>query len=225
MLNIVIADDHPLFRTALVATLTKTLTEVNLLEASDFSTLQKSIDHHSDIDLILLDLHMPGAEGFSVLVYLTAHYPQVPVIVVSAHEEPVVMQRAIDHGASGFLPKSSSSSIISEAIDAVLAGKLWLPAGFSSKKVIVDAEKNAATAFAALTPQQCRVAIMVYQGLLNKQIAHELHVTEATIKAHMTEIFKKFGVHSRTQIVLAVGQLAVSSQQFIDDIILADSEL
>ncbi|MGI1677677.1 MAG: response regulator transcription factor [Cellvibrionaceae bacterium] len=221
MLNIIVADDHPLFRTALVATLTKTLAKVNILEASDFTSLQKTIEHHSEIDLILLDLHMPGAEGFSVLVYLTAHFPQVPVIVVSAHEEPIVMQRSIDHGASGFLPKSSSSDTISEAIDAVLAGKLWLPKGFSSKRVIIDAEKNAATAFSALTPQQCRVAIMVYQGLLNKQIAHELKVTEATIKAHMTEIFKKFGVHSRTQIVLAVGQLAVSSPKLVDDVMVA----
>jgi DNA-binding NarL/FixJ family response regulator len=155
-------------------------------------------------------LHMPGAEGFSSIIFINAHYSHIPIIIISAHEESDIIRRAIDHGASGFLPKSSSAEDIYQAIDEVLKGGIWIPEHVSPQQSIADDELNAADAIASLTPKQFRVGSMVSQGLLNKQIAFELHVTEATIKAHMTEIFRKLGVHSRTQVVMMFGKLAIN---------------
>ena len=160
---------------------------------------------------------MPGAEGFSSLVFLMAHYPHIPVVIISAHEEAEIIRRALDHGANGFLPKSASPEQISEAIETVLEGGVWAPDNIADQTCAAEEELNTADALASLTPQQFRVANMVSQGLLNKQIAYELDVTEATIKAHMTEIFKKLGVHSRTQVAVVLNQLAVNPSQSLED--------
>lgn len=215
---IIIADDHPLFRTALSHTLQSGIPQARLIEAEDFGSLQARADAHPDAHLILLDLHMPGAEGFSALVYLTAHYPQIPVMVVSAHEEADIIHRAIDHGASGFLPKSASVDTIHTALSTVLAGGIWLPEGLAELSATREEELTVAEALASLTPQQFRVASMVSQGLLNKQIAYELGVTEATVKAHMTEIFKKLGVQSRTQAAVAMSQLAIHPSAAVEEL-------
>ena len=214
--TIVIADDHPLFRVALKGTLENQFDQPNLVEAEDFASLQEKLESTSDINLILLDLHMPGAEGFSALVFLIAQYPHIPVMIVSAHEEPEIMRRAVDHGASGFLPKSAPLEDMAEALSCVLNGELWLPEG-TPDAVATEEELNVADALANLTPQQFRVATMVSQGLLNKQIAYELNVTEATIKAHMTEIFRKLGVHSRTQAAVALSQMAVNPSVSLEE--------
>ncbi|NIB40232.1 response regulator transcription factor [Pseudomaricurvus alkylphenolicus] len=214
---IIIADDHPLFRSALSTTLSRELDQPVLVEAEDFNSLQSQVESHPSASLILLDLHMPGAEGFSALVYLTSHFPQIPVMIVSAHEEPEIIRRAMDHGACGFLPKSAPIETMSEALLTALKGGLWVPEGLSQAPIANDDELDIAEALANLTPQQFRVATMVSQGLLNKQIAFELNVTEATIKAHMTEIFRKLGVHSRTQAAVAIGQLAVHPTNSVAD--------
>lgn len=208
--NIIIADDHPLFRTALKSTLLAHMPSASIIEAEDLVSLQSSVELNSDTDLILLDLHMPGAAGFSSLIFLNANYPYIPVIVISAHEESEIIRRALDHGASGFLPKSSSADDIYQAIDQVLEGGVWIPEYVSDQPGAAEDEMDAADAIASLTPKQFRVATMVSQGLLNKQIAFELNVTESTVKAHMTEIFKKLGMNSRTQVVMAFGQLAIN---------------
>ena len=208
--DIIIADDHPLFRTALKGTLVTHIPNATFTEAEDLFSLQACIENNDKADLILLDLHMPGAEGFSSIIFINTHYPHIPIIVISAHEESDIIRRAIDHGASGFLPKSSSAEDIYQAIDAVLKGGVWVPEHVSNQQGIADDELNAADAIASLTPKQFRVGSMVSQGLLNKQIAFELNVTEATVKAHMTEIFRKLGVHSRTQVVMTFGQLAIN---------------
>ncbi len=215
--TIIIADDHPLFRAALCTTLDRELDKPLLIEAEDFNSLQACLDKNNSANLLLLDLHMPGAEGFSALVFLTAHYPPIHVILISAHEEPEIMRRAIDHGASGFLPKSSPMNTMNEALSTVLNGGLWVPEGLANEPYAKDEELTIAEAMASLTPQQFRVATMVCQGLLNKQIAYELSVTEATIKAHMTEIFRKLGVHSRTQAALAIEKLAIAPVSNPDD--------
>lgn len=208
--DIIIADDHPLFRTALKGTLLAHTPSVTITEAEDLLSLQACVENNTTANLILLDLHMPGAEGFSSIIFLNAHYPHIPIIVISAHEESDIIRRAIDHGASGFLPKSSSADDIYQAIDEVLNGGIWIPEHVSNQQGIADDELNAADAIASLTPKQFRVGSMVSQGLLNKQIAYELNVTEATVKAHMTEIFRKLNVHSRTQVVMTFGQLAIN---------------
>lgn len=207
--HIIVADDHPLFRSALSGTLLREFPDVCIHEAQDLSSLQLQVEHNEQAHLILLDLHMPGAQGFSGLIFLVAHYPHIPVIIVSAHDQPEIIRRATDHGASGFLPKSSGIDDMVEAIQTVLKGGVWMPKNVSMSDSSNPSEMDFAQALAQLTPQQFRVANMVSEGLLNKQIAYELGVTEATIKAHMTEIFRKLGLHSRTQVVKAMSALAV----------------
>ncbi|NVK39287.1 MAG: response regulator transcription factor [Gammaproteobacteria bacterium] len=207
--SIIIADDHPLFRSALCAALQQDVPNAQIIQAHDLPSLQEKVEQHDDAQLILLDLHMPGAEGFSGLVFLVAHYPHIPVVIVSAHDQGDVVRRAMDHGASGFLSKSSSIEEMEQAINMVLNGGVWMPTHVSQNSASSANEMNIAQALGQLTPQQFRVASMVSQGLLNKQIAYELNVTEATIKAHMTEIFRKLGLHSRTQVVKAMSELAV----------------
>ena len=210
--TVIVADDHPLFRAAIKEALEADQGETRFLEASSFESLQKLVDEQEDVDLVLLDLHMPGVSGFAGLVYLCKRYPSVPVVIISANEDPVVIQRALEHGAAGFIPKSSSIDTITGAIAAVLMGEIWSPDSSTSnlpgKNVseIVLAER-----MAQLTPQQFKVLMMMSQGLLNKQIAYELSVSEATVKAHVTAIMSKLGVSNRTQAVLAANQLSVSN--------------
>ena len=208
MREILIADDHPLFRDALRRTVAQILPDAKLLEADTVDNLSELAQRHQQAELVLLDLNMPGAHGFSALVYLRAAFPTLPILIVSAREDPALMRRALGHGASGFIPKSADVEQIGKAINAVLDGDTWLPPGVSSTAVSLDPEEEAlASKVAELTPQQYRVLTMVCNGLLNKQIAYELNVSEATIKAHMTAILRKLGAHSRTQAVLLAGKL------------------
>ena len=208
--TVIVADDHPLFRTAIKEALEAEQGETNFLEASSFESLQKLVDEYRDVDLVLLDLHMPGVSGFAGLVYLCKRYPSVPVVIISANEDPVVIQRALDHGAAGFIPKSSSIDTITQAIGAVLMGEIWSPATTQADLPGSNVSETAlAERMSKLTPQQFKVLMMMSQGLLNKQIAFDLGVSEATIKAHVTAIMGKLGVTNRTQAVLAANRLAV----------------
>ena len=212
MPTVLVADDHPLFREALRNAVARALPTATIREAESVDALYALIERESDSDLLLLDLNMPGAHGFSALVHLRAHYPQLPVMVVSAREEPAVMRRALDHGAVGFLPKSADAGTLGEAIDAVLAGDRWAPASALKAPAAGAEEHDAAQRVRDLTPQQFRVLQMLGDGLLNKQIAYELGVSEATIKAHMTAILRKLGASNRTQAVLIAGKLAIDPE-------------
>jgi DNA-binding NarL/FixJ family response regulator len=152
-----------------------------------------------DADLLLLDLNMPGTQGFSALVHLRAAHPQLPVAMVSAREEPAVMRRALDHGAMGFIPKSSDAATLATALQQVLDGERWVPDAALKAAPIADDERAIAARVRELTPQQFRVLQMLGAGLLNKQIGYELGVSEATIKAHMSAILRKLGANNRTQ--------------------------
>ena len=207
--SILVADDHPLFRQAITTSLQSLFDSPNFSEADSFWSLQELLNQQTEIDLLLLDLMMPGAEGFGVLAFLNAHYPEIPVIVVSACEQPEIMRRAIDHGAAGFLPKSTPVEEIASAVTQVLKGGLWIPDVARNARPTSSEELESAKTLASLTPQQFKVASMVRRGLLNKQIAYELSVTEATVKAHMTEILRKLKVNSRTQAAMIVDKLAV----------------
>jgi DNA-binding NarL/FixJ family response regulator len=211
--RIIVADDHPLFREALQQALAPRMPGVGFIEAESFDSLQAAVSEYEDADLVLLDLEMPGAHGFSVLVWLRTQYPALPVVVVSATSDAVVMRRAVDLGASGFIPKSSPVETISEAIAAVLEGEIWLPeAALALDDSMLSEYEELARRVASLTPQQFRVLDMLAEGLLNKQIAAELQVSEATIKAHVTAIFRKLGVRSRTQAAVAARRLDSSAQ-------------
>jgi DNA-binding NarL/FixJ family response regulator len=206
--EILIADDHPLFRSALQQALTLSLgDQVRLVEAASIAELEARLLERSDWDLVLLDLNMPGAYGFSGLVLLRGQYPQIPVVMVSAQEEAAVVARAREFGATGFIPKSSPLEVIQQAVRQVLDGDAWWPPQ-AQETADVSAEAKAASAgLASLTPQQFRVLTMVCDGLLNKQIAYELGVSEATIKAHVTAIFRKLDVRTRTQAAMLLQQL------------------
>ena len=206
--EILIADDHPLFRSALQQALTLGLGPVvRLVEADSIAALEARLEEKADWDLVLLDLNMPGAHGFSGLVLLRGQYPQIPVVMISAQEDAAVVARAREFGATGFIPKSSALETLQQAVRAVLDGDEWWPPQIL-ETVSVSAEAKAASAgLASLTPQQFRVLSMVCDGLLNKQIAYELSVSEATVKAHVTAIFRKLGVRTRTQAALLLQQL------------------
>ena len=210
--SILIADDHPLFRGALKQVINNAFAGTAIYEAADIPHVQQTLSQHADIDLLLLDLHMPGAVGFSALSYVVGNYPRCSTIIISANTHPETVRRALDFGASGFLSKSAPIEDIEQAIVGVRAGQVVAPLLPESTQRGVDlASLDVSAAVARLTPQQFRVASMLVEGLLNKQIAFELAVTEATVKAHMTEIFKKLGVHSRTQAVLVLHSLSLDS--------------
>ncbi|MBD1550513.1 response regulator transcription factor ErdR [Pseudomonas typographi] len=206
--DILIADDHPLFRSALRQALTLGLgTDVRLVEAASIAELETWLGEKNDWDLVLLDLNMPGAYGFSGLVLLRGQYPQIPVVMVSAQDDASVVVRAREFGASGFIPKASTLEVIQAAVRHVLDGEEWWPPQ-AFEAVALSAEARAASeGLASLTPQQFRVLTMVCEGLLNKQIAFELSVSEATVKAHVTAIFRKLGVRTRTQAALLLQQM------------------
>ncbi|MRI35043.1 DNA-binding response regulator [Endozoicomonas sp. OPT23] len=208
--KIIIADDHPLFRAALQAALRQGLQNPEIHEAGSIAALQNLLEQIPSPDLILLDLHMPGAHGLSGLIFLRGQYPEVPVVVVSAMEDTQVIQKAMQHGANGFIPKSSPLDVLKDAVVQVLDGENWLPEGVSDMGDL-QANSDIEQKLASLTPQQFRVLGMISEGLLNKQIAYELEVSEATIKAHVTAIFKKMSVRNRTQAVIALKELEIEA--------------
>lgn len=208
--TIVIADDHPLFRGALRQAVGSLVPGSRVIEATGLDDLTGTLDREKEVDLVLLDLTMPGVQGFSGLIYLRAQHPDVPVVIVSANDDPVVIRRAVEFGAAGFIPKSLDSDRIGTAIQAVLAGDSWTPPeielGVSEDKETAELMRRLAT----LTPQQVRVLMMLSEGLLNKQIAYELGVSEATVKAHVSAILQKLGVESRTQAVIASSRIGAT---------------
>ena len=206
-IRLIIADDHPLFRGALREAVSGLFEDVDIAEAGSFEDLAKLLERGADVDLILLDLTMPGVRGFSGLMYLRAQYPSVPIIVVSANDDPGVIRRCMDFGASGFIPKTLGTEAMRGAITRVFEGGVWTP-----PEIELGAGADADTAdlltrLTSLTPQQVRVLMMLSEGLLNKQIAYELGVSEATVKAHVSAILQKLGVESRTQAVIAAAKI------------------
>ncbi|HWM83552.1 MAG TPA: response regulator transcription factor [Pseudolabrys sp.] len=203
----VIADDHPLFRRALREAVASAFAHLEITEAGTFDEVSLLLEQHHDIDLVLLDLTMPGGRGFSSLMYLRAQYPSVPVIVVSANDDPAAIRRCMEFGASGFIPKTLGVEEMRSVIARVLEGGVWTPpdTGVPDR---ADAELHQLmTRMATLTPQQVRVLMMLSEGLLNKQIAFQLGVSEATVKAHVSAILQKLGVDSRTQAVIAAAKI------------------
>lgn len=203
----VIADDHPLFRGALKEAVGNLFANAKVFEAGGFEELQSLLERESDIDLVLLDLTMPGVRGFSGLLYLRAQFPGVPVVVVSASEEPNVIRRCMEFGASGFLPKTLGVDQMGVAIRKVLDGGVWVPADVDLTAEADTDTRDLVAKLSTLTPQQVRVLMMLSEGLLNKQIAYELGVSEATVKAHVSAILQKLGVESRTQAVIAASKI------------------
>ena len=213
MPTLLIADDHPLFRAALRQAARDALGDVQLFEAGALDDVLALLDAQPQVDLVLLDLHMPGNHGLAGLAAIRAQYPAVAVVVVSANDDPRVVRRALDHGAAGYLPKSSGLDELRDAIRSVLACEQWLPA--SLRATVARAQSSQqdtelAARLASLSPQQFRVLTLVAQGLLNKQIADRLDVQERTVKAHLSAIFERLGVRNRTQAGVVLRELELS---------------
>ncbi|MVA92233.1 response regulator [Agrobacterium vitis] len=205
--TIIIADDHPLFRGALRQAVSGMDGRQDIVEAGDFEAARLAADQHPDADVLLLDLAMPGVSGFSGLMALRAEFSSLPIIICSATDDCATIRRSLELGASGFISKSSGIDDIRTAIQTVLSGDIFTPSSY-----VEDQEQDPELAdimarLRTLTPQQNRMLGMLCEGLLNKQIAYELSVSEATIKAHVSAILLKLKVDSRTQAVIQLGRL------------------
>lgn len=206
--HLVIADDHPLFRDALRQAVASVISSVRIGEAGSFEDLTSLLEQDAEVDLILLDLTMPGISGFSGLIYLRAQYPAIPVVIVSASDDGATIRRSLDFGASGFIPKRVGVETLRDAIIKVMDGDIWVPPDIDLSAASDPDMTRLRDRLVTLTPQQVRVLMMLSEGLLNKQIAYELGVSEATIKAHVSAILQKLGVESRTQAVIAAARIA-----------------
>lgn len=210
MPKLIVADDHPLFRTALTHAIRGILADTETLEADSFDSTCEVLEQNPDVDLLLLDLHMPGSYGFLGLIQLRKQYPTLPILVISASEDVDVIRRVMAFGASGYVSKSARPGDIGAAINAVLAGDLWVPP--EMRQAVLEqgedpADLDLADRVAQLTQQQYKVLYYLTEGWLNKQIAFDLNISEATVKAHMTAIFRKLGVTNRTQVVIEAQRL------------------
>jgi DNA-binding NarL/FixJ family response regulator len=211
-MKILIADDHPLFRQALMGTLNAQFDDITVLEAESIPQLEEILSTNKSLDLVLLDLDIPGAQGFNSLISVRRNYPELGIIIVSGFEDKQTIHKAMHHGAAGFIPKSTSVPDMISAINDVLAGKLWTPDGefnINQKEEASDTDK-----IASLTPKQHKILLMFADGLLNKQIAYELGLSESTVKSHASTIFLKLGVRSRTQAVILLNELKGPGHQF-----------
>jgi DNA-binding NarL/FixJ family response regulator len=210
---LIIADDHPLFRSALREVVARYVPGAQIIEASSLEALQAAVADHPDSDMILLDLRMPGAKGFSPLLYLRAEHPTVPIVVVSASEDAGVVRRALDFGASGFIPKSASFEVIGESLRTVLGGGISTPRLTERRTGAEEKDRELARRLSTLTPQQLKVLVMLADGQSNKFIAGNLAITEATVKAHITGILRKLGTERRTQAAILAQRLMQTGEQ------------
>lgn len=212
-MKIILADDHPLFRQALTITLKSNFSGTEIFDAQTIPELELHLQNVNDADLLLLDLDIPGAQGFNSLITIRRSYPNLGVVIISGFEDKETIYKAMSFGAAGFIPKSTPVSEMVVAIKEVLNGKLWTPDGEfngSAQPTVADDK------IASLTPKQHKILLMFADGLLNKQIAYDLGLSESTIKSHASTIFLKLGVRNRTQAVILLNELQIPHNSFND---------
>jgi DNA-binding NarL/FixJ family response regulator len=215
MITLLIADDHPLYRDALKGALKLSANELDIIETGDLNSTVKAIDE-TEIDLLMLDLHMPGSSDLFGFLHIQKLYPDLPIAVISGTEDASLISKIVSLGAMGFIPKTASASQIGEALNAMLDGDVWLPESVRVK--IQDVDENfskLAENVASLTPSQYKVLCYMRDGLLNKQIGYNLDIAEATVKAHVTAIFRKLGINNRTQAVLIASELQLEPPESV----------
>lgn len=214
MARAIIADDHPLFRAAMNQALSDTLSS-EILEVSSFQQLEQALFTQPQIELVFLDLSMPGNQGLTGLSTLRSQYPDILVVIVSANEDTRVVRQAMALGASGYIPKSVPLPEWKTAVVTVLAGDNWLPASMQDVINQPDKELSAfANQLEQLTPQQFKVLQCIANGLLNKQIAYQLGVQETTIKQHVSAILRKLNCINRTQAGILFKQMLTTPDSF-----------
>lgn len=204
-----IIDDHPLFREALHSAVSMAYPKVETIEATTVAEALETLKGGAPFDLALLDLNIPGVQGFDGLLQIRTSHPRLPVVIVSGHEDNRIISQALSYGAAGFIPKSSRKADLASAIRDVMEGAVYVPQSYQPQPGAARDEDRSELVrrLSTLTPQQMRVLNMLRQGLLNKQIAYELQVGETTVKAHVSEILRKLHVYSRTQAVIEVSRL------------------
>ena len=204
-----IIDDHPLFREALHSAVSMAYPKVETIEATTVAEALETLKGGAPFDLALLDLNIPGVQGFDGLLQIRTSHPRLPVVIVSGHEDNRIISQALSYGAAGFIPKSSRKADLASAIRDVMEGAVYVPQSYQPQPGAARDEDRSELIrrLSTLTPQQMRVLNMLRQGLLNKQIAYELQVGETTVKAHVSEILRKLHVYSRTQAVIEVSRL------------------
>lgn len=208
MYNVLIADDHPLFRAALSVALNGIDEDIELIESGEFNATLAQLTRF-DIDLLLLDLKMPDSEGILGLIKLRSRFPQVAIVVISANEDPHIINEVRATGVLAYIIKSTPLEEMQTIISSVLKGNSHFPLWIGHSTEPSKSEK-----IAQLTPQQLRVLTMIAKGDLNKQIAYQLNVKESTIKTHISEIFKKLGIINRTQAALLIQPLELHDVTF-----------
>ena len=207
--HILVVDDHPLFVEALQRAIASAFPGTQTREAISIEAAKVELEGRARFDVILLDLALPGTRGFEGLLELRTLYPKLPIVVVSALEDPRIVQDVVRYGAAGFISKSAGRDEIAAALKDVMDGSLTLPKGYRPPEApsAPAGASDLVQRVQALTPKQLRVLTMLRQGLLNKQIAHELQIEETTVKAHVSEILRKLNVSSRTQAVIEAQRL------------------
>ncbi len=205
-MKVLLIDDHPLILAALSHVIEALGEEVAVIAVDHAEAARAALKSQNDLDLVLLDLHLGEVSGFDLLDEFRADYPALPIVVISASEQAADVMRAIDHGAMGFVPKRSGTDLLTEALQLVLAGGIYVPPlGFLPQQATPEPAKPV---LPGLTPRQNAVLALLLQGKPNKIIARELDIAVDTVKDHVAAVLKLLGVSTRTQAVLAVGHLA-----------------
>ncbi|OCR24052.1 LuxR family transcriptional regulator [Pseudomonas syringae] len=213
MYKILIADDHPLFREAIHNVITDGFPGTEVMETEDLESALALTQEHDDLDLILLDLNMPGMHGLNGLINLRNEAPTIPVVIVSAEQDKQIVLQAITYGAVGFITKSSPRLQMTQAIEQILNGNVYLPSDIIRSQKPATRRHNSETRsfppelLQALTRKQLLVLERMTKGESNKQIAYTLEIAETTVKAHVSAILRKLNVHNRVQAILSAGDI------------------
>ncbi|MGY2044290.1 response regulator [Pseudomonas pergaminensis] len=217
MYKILIADDHPLFREAIHNVISDGFPGSDVMETADLDSVLALTQEHDDLDLILLDLNMPGMHGLNGLINLRNESPTIPVVIVSAEQDKQIVLQAITYGAVGFITKSSPRLQMTEAIQQILNGNVYLPPDIirtqrnTGQRRMNDSPGFAPELLQALTRKQLLVLERMTKGESNKQIAYTLEIAETTVKAHVSAILRKLNVHNRVQAILSAGDIDFGS--------------
>jgi DNA-binding NarL/FixJ family response regulator len=211
--HILIVEDHPLFLEALQRAIQSVFPDARTIAAASIDSAKAELQGRVSFDVVLLDLALPGTRGFEGLLELRTLYPKIPIVVVSALEDPRIVHDVMRYGAAGFVSKSAGRDDIAAALRDVMEGSVTLPKGYRPpiNTQSIDGQSDLVHRLQTLTPKQLSVLKMLRQGLLNKQIAHELQIEETTVKAHVSEILRKLNVASRTQAVIEAQKIDFES--------------
>lgn len=214
MLKLLVVEDHALVREGLVRLLGQIEEKATVLDSEDFESALTVLDNEGEFDLVLLDLALPGIDGFAGLDILRRRYPAMPVAVVSAFDDTPTITRVLNLGASGFIPKAFSGEALLSAVREILAGNIFRPSGQQGSRLddatpVPPSKISVRPDEIGITDRQAQVLALMVRGLSNRDIADQLELSEGTVKIHATAVFKALGVNSRTQALVAVARYGI----------------